>query len=644
MTIFKNISVPVPEGAHVRKAKGIVYVVRESKYDSDKKYTLNKTVEIGRINSSDLSTMNPNNNYAMLFPKLFSECAQNKVAPAIRRIGMLACTAAISTEIGLYQALINSCGPEFANFILDFAMYSIQTRTNVARDFAAVMSDQTLFSERNYEDSWISDFFSHRLTLSDIENFKEEWIRHFMEYGSRKVWLCIDGSNNDCTCRECDFAEKGKAKSGKNVNIYSFMYAVDAQRGMPVYYQLDRGGKMDSKAFNQMISIMAFYGAEIEGVILDRGFCDQNVINLIMESGYKYVIMLKENLFGYKEAMDTYGEKLRNNFEYLVEEGIFACTYPGKVFRDSVQTSYITLSFDTVNASERIASYSRKVLKEMEYCQSLMRNEGSLNKAEDLEYFVACDNEKGFRLNENVQKAADRKGYCALACSENWSARQVLDTYDLRDASEKQFMILKTQLGYHTGRAHCTEGIESRHFVAFIAGIIRNEIRIRCKECGYDLNKALRELNFLVLHRGPNNRYLYVHNEMRRQKELLSRCHITEECLEYIGQQESRHMNGEICDQIIKLPLGPGSLPKRKVGRPKGSRNVNKTDSDSAEEKRGPGRPKGSKNKKTLEREMNLVIKTEIIKKGRGRPKGAKDKKPRIRRTKKEMEQARLSH
>ena len=45
--------------------------------------------------------------------------------------------------------------------------------------------------------------------------------------------------------------------------------------------------------------------------------------------------------------------------------------------------------------------------------------------------------------------------------------------------------------------------------------------------------------------------------------------------------------------------------PKRKPGRPKGSRNKKtlELEARAAAPKRGRGRPKGSKNKKTLERE-----------------------------------------
>ena len=64
-------------------------------------------------------------------------------------------------------------------------------------------------------------------------------------------------------------------------------------------------------------------------------------------------------------------------------------------------------------------------------------------------------------------------------------------------------------------------------------------------------------------------------------------------------------------------------MPKRKPGRPRGSKNKKTLEREAHAvdtPKRKPGRPKGSKNKKTLEREALLQ------KRKPGRPKGSKNK------------------
>ena len=99
-----------------------------------------------------------------------------------------------------------------------------------------------------------------------------------------------------------------------------------------------------------------------------------------------------------------------------------------------------------------------------------------------------------------------------------------------------------------------------------------------------------------------------------------------------------------------KLDSKDITLPHRKPGRPKGSKNKKTIEKEAAQAaagiipvKRAPGRPKGRKNNRTLAREAvqaaMMLPKTE--KKKRGRPAGSKDKLPRTRRTKAEMERVR---
>ncbi len=85
------------------------------------------------------------------------------------------------------------------------------------------------------------------------------------------------------------------------------------------------------------------------------------------------------------------------------------------------------------------------------------------------------------------------------------------------------------------------------------------------------------------------------------------------------------------------------AMPRRRPGRPKGSRNrktlereaqeraeeeARKRAEEEAKPKRGPGRPKGSRNRKTLQLEAEYRARAGLEpKRGRGRPKGSKNKK-----------------
>ncbi len=139
--------------------------------------------------------------------------------------------------------------------------------------------------------------------------------------GLTKAWISIDGGNNNCDAAACGLAEKGHAKSRKNTNIASYMYAVNAEDGRPITYTVSNGGKVDSKAIQKMAAILSSHGIEAEGVILDRAFCTHDVFELLDRLGYPYVVMLPSDTFGHSQMVaQQHSETIRWRVPYAVGE------------------------------------------------------------------------------------------------------------------------------------------------------------------------------------------------------------------------------------------------------------------------------------------------------------------------------------
>ena len=98
----------------------------------------------------------------------------------------------------------------------------------------------------------------------------------------------------------------------------------------------------------------------------------------------------------------------------------------------------------------------------------------------------------------------------------------------LRDISEKQYSILKSQLNGDTTRSHTDQGIKSRLAVCFIASIIRTEIELACKALDLDTNVMIRKLDRAYFAYMPNGTYQAVYNFGKSLKELLGRFGIQE--------------------------------------------------------------------------------------------------------------------
>lgn len=672
MAVFRNVVVTIPPEAKVVSTTGRVYIIQEHIYLKDRQYNEDKRIDIGWLNDTNGKTMNPNTKFAELYPLEFNAAAKGKVATLVKQAGVFSFGLAVSEDSGLYQAMVDGCGPDYANTIMDFALYSILSKTNVAKDFSTIMKKQVLFGDKLHEDTWYSNFFCKQLSSEMIESFRDHWAKQCVAHGINNVWICIDGSNNDCRSKNVDYAEYGAAKSHIHVPIYSYMYAVSAVDGTPVTYRLYRGGRIDGKAFSEIITFLRSYGIEIAGVILDRGFCTIDCFELIIQFKYDYVIKIKENFSGFYKMVNQYGHLIRMKAEYGIGNGLYAICGEGKVFSKYDFVSKMVLVYDGVNGPERAnylldnvlaeidrlqkvtddparetipkadskyAGYIQQTLVPVEVCwkpkaelnlseedtamvseeicrlQGLSKDlidKGLPSVSDKYKDYIECEvirsRVKWVRDSERLQKAMDEKGFYVLAYSlkdKAAKAADVVNIYGLRDTSEKQYMVLKSQLGYHVSRSHSVEGTESRHLCGFVAGIIRNDLKKACAEVNYELNIAIKELNFLCVQRLADNTYTFVRNADERQLDLLRYLDLAQEDLNYVANLESQRANNQVFDQIHKFPNRTfreiSIVPAEKVKpKKKAAAKTEETETEFKEKakKRGGGRTKGSKNKK----------------------------------------------
>lgn len=121
------------------------------------------------------------------------------------------------------------------------------------------------------------------MTTDQIHMFRTEWLDHCVKQGTRKVWICIDGSNNDCAVRDSELAQRGKAKSHNDTNIVSYMWVVDAESGRPITWFVNKGSMPDCKAVDEVIRFLTESELAVEGFIFDRGFASKDVLDLVTQ-------------------------------------------------------------------------------------------------------------------------------------------------------------------------------------------------------------------------------------------------------------------------------------------------------------------------------------------------------------------------
>lgn len=605
MAVDYNAIVPIPEGANTpKKSGGRVFIVAKKNYLADRHYNNDSRIALGI--SIDAQRMHPNQNYKMLYPQAYNENVphEKKLPEFTKIIGPYSAFLAVGQHTGLYEVLIRSFGPQSANMIMDYGTYSILTHSNVAKDFAETMHEYLLFSKKAYSDSWISDFFKHKMTDDQGKLFRDNWTAHCKAQGITEAWICIDGSNDDCDAVNMFEAEPGYDKSGNKGPIVSYMWAVSSKDGTPITYLPYRGSRVDAVALKEMVEYLSTFGITTKGIILDRGFWNIDDVRCLRKANLPFIIMMKGG-YGYDQMLDRHGEILRGeDVHYMLNRsGSYGIVDEVQVFKGKDEILHVALMYSNVRAAKNVNTLTDKVKAAIAEIRMKIAADQPYSIESSVAPYIVVTKYRGRKKDtvdldeEKLQKAVNRMGFAALAMSEEMSAQEADDIYALRQYSEKQYAAFKTQLGYDVLRVYTPDSWHSKFACGFVAGIIRNDFENRCKKAGTDANTALKELHFVTMTRMRDKLYVYVWMMSLKAKAVLSEHGIIESDMTLIVESENARLNGTSIDPIRQLPKR--DVVKKGPGRPKGSKNKkpSKREIVTTQPKRKPGRPRGSKNK-----------------------------------------------
>lgn len=621
--VYRNKKeIAIPAFAYVDKSNAKVFIYTT---DTDGK---KHRKAIGYATSE--LTMQPNETFRSLYPDLWKDAyPTDKAMFHELSIGMYALTLGVGTDSGIYGILQDVYGPQYGNAIMDYSMFSIMYRSCTTQIYADTMEREVVFSERVYKDSWYSTLFGELLSEDQHHQMRIEWIQKCVDRGMKKVWLGIDGSNNDCDVKNSTLPEFGHPKShNENKRIVGYMYAVDASSGRPVTYFPSEGSVADVKAFQKIASFLSGFDIDVEGVILDRAFATEDVLSAIDSLKWKYVIMLPGDTYGHQKMQEAYASEIRWDSQHIVsDDGIFGISDRTRLFGTHERISRISLFFDGASSSQQSVRLIKKVNSEKRRIEEAIALGKKAAVAKGCQKYLSIDSSTGKRQvvcdYAKWNLAMSGKGYYSMATSDEIDPLDALSIYRLRDASETQYSILKSQEGCDTTRVHTTAGIKSKMAISFISSIIRTEIMIACKKLNLDTNPTIQKLDRIVLILLPDGSYHEVRNLTRNQTDLLECFGVSQDDFSYFAKEVNHRMTSAINSPVHILPPKEGVV----------STNENR---------KKPGRPPGSKNKKTLEREHAQALKASMlvenkdpvpIKKKAGRPLGKKDSKPRKQRS-----------
>ena len=620
--IYRDVMVSIPDEAVVSYTDKRVYITTKKNYLPDKGFNEDSRMIIGQY--VDAGHMHPNDNYKLKYPSQWTDITKQPTLAGNKKLGLFAAVHKIVEHDGIYDDLNSVFGEHKTNAILDYAMFMIGAHTNATEQYETFSKDRVLFSHSARSDNWYSDFFSEDIAAADAMKFKNAWALRCKEKGIESAYLCIDGSNNDCESKQVEIAEKGAAKSHKNVDIVSYMYAVSEKDGTPITFSEYRGGEVDSNGIKEIVTFLTAFGISIKGAIIDKGFCTKGVTDYLEENGIEYVLMLVHGTSGKTEMMKKYASLLRWRVDkYVRGTDYFGVTDTFPIFKKSDHDSYIHLYFDWRNGGERAISLIGKVYDAYDEAETAVEA-GKVPKIPSKydEYLKAVKQRgrgKRYRIEmdyEKLQTSVDMKGFSAIATSENMSAEEANKKYSKRMNSEVCYKFIKTHLGSDVTRAHKDTGVKSKLFECFLASIIRNEILMASEQVQISTNVALRELSLLEMRLLPGDIYTFIHTENERQKDLLSALGMSTKDLDQIVSNENAYNAGKVERRRRRKP-GPkkgshrkkydenGNEIKTKPGPKLGSHHTKLSLKKDGTPKKKPGPKPGSHHKKTVDNLAN---------------------------------------
>ena len=556
MFLKYKVDIPVVPGKLVRKKRGgHTYIEYEYEriYDPAKQYTYPKRASIGRVDPENPNRMTPNENFLKYFPDadIPEEIDRSERSPYLN-IGPYVVLQKLIRDSKLREILGEYMDEKDTGFLLDLACYSIIEENNAGQYYPDYAYDHALFTPdmKLYTDSKVSDFF-RKLRPEQSVGFLNSWNKS--KNKRQKIYLSYDSTNKNCQAGDIDLLEYGNAKTDASLPIFNYSVACDSANREPLFYELYPGSLNDISQLTCMIDKAHGYGYRNIGFILDRGYFSKGNLEYMEKNGYSFLIMVKGMKDFIREiVIENQGSFENSRGKYIDRYDLYGTTVKSLLYEGDAKKRNIHIYYSDGKAYGEKQEIKQKIRRLKKYLDGCVGKECVAFGPEIMKYFYLNFEKDGKTLKlaeENtsaVEKELSLAGYFAIVSSENMTAREAIELYKSRDASEKLFRSDKSYLGNKSMRVYSDEALSSKVFIQFIALILRSRIYIALKEKSEKMLKkpnyltvpaALKELEKIVMIRHLDGVYRLDHAVTATQKAILDAFGLNEGNVRYQAKE-----------------------------------------------------------------------------------------------------------
>ena len=561
--MYLDFEVKIPEvpGKIGRFTKGgttYVRYVAGRTYHPEKKYNIPNHKTIGKQSLTDQTMMIPNENYLKYFGDV--ELPELKVGvnrSSCIRIGAFLVIRKILEEYELPAILKKYLGIKDCGLFLDLAAYSIVAENNAAQYYPDYAYNHPLFTAgmHIYSDSKVSDFFAS-VTDDQRIGFLNEWNSN--RDHREKIYISYDSTNKNCQAGNIEMVEFGHAKDDKNLPVFNYSIAYDTYNREPLFYEQYPGSIVDISQLQFMLEKASGYGYRHAGFILDRGYFSKENIQYMDKCGYDFVIMVKGmNSFVSDLILENKG-KFENSRECNIRQyKTYGMTVKKQLYASDTRERYFHLFYSDHKAAAEREQIDARMERMMRYLNSLKGQKVTIGEGYKEYFHLEIYEEDGTFLfarerADVIERERSLGGYFVIVTSENMTAKEALELYKSRDASEKLFKGDKSYLGNKSLRVQSDEAASAKIFVEFVALIVRCKMYTMLKDEVFRMEKhpnymtvpaAIRELEKIEMVRGLDGRYRMDHAVTATQKDILRAFHLDAAAVKKQADELSEMLN-----------------------------------------------------------------------------------------------------
>lgn len=481
--IFKNLEVDIPEKKRIRTTTpNYVYEIIHRKNSKQKE----KVICVGIKISS--TKMNPNEKYFELhkdavFNKPLMETKEfdNQV-----HLGASLMMRSIAKKEGLLD-ILKSSFPGKSELLFSLVEYYLLKRDSAAQLYKYYLSDH--YSELNYipSEAILSKFFNEYLDHEKISSFLSNWMNYrlTLKTFSNNIEIDFDSTNRNVSSHGLSLSEYGKAKIDEGLKQINTAYFLDRESGLPIYFDIYYGSIIDMAHCQTALNKIKSIKKDVNGMfVLERGYFSSNNIEYIVNSGFSFMCMGKDNNT-LEELIRQHPKEEISKPINRVYQTIYGIKIIGKPFVNSTKNFYIYLFYNEGDVASEIA----KVQDEIEYCCKFLVGkkdiEGNIKSTYGKKINITYDLDNIIiSATPNYKYLEDYKkqfGYFWIVSSIDESCQNILKSYRFRDMVEKEMKYSKSLSDLDKTFARSDNAYEGKMLLGFISAIIRSSIILTLK-------------------------------------------------------------------------------------------------------------------------------------------------------------------